>query len=48
MKTSNLTIDSTTGFYDPDAPIYDWDGYIFNSDGDEVPEDLTLPFEFII
>ncbi len=48
MRIITLTIDSSTGFYDIDAPIYDWDGYIFNLDGDEVPEEFYIPYECII
>ncbi len=60
MKPSIFTIDSTTGFYDLYAPIYDWEGYIFNIDGDDVSDDhespdgdeiqdeLYIPYECII
>ncbi len=48
MKTSVVTIDPSTGYYDLYAPIYDWNGYIFNADGDVIPEELYIPYECII
>ena len=43
-----LTLDSTTGYYDIYAPIYYWDEYVFNADGDAVHEELRIPYTFII
>lgn len=34
MKTSIITVDSSTGYYDIYAPIYDWNGYIINAEGE--------------
>jgi hypothetical protein len=48
MKNVHFTIDSTTGYYDLYAPIYDWNGYIFNAEGDVIPEELYIPYECII
>lgn len=49
MKTIYvLTVDSSTGFHNMYAPVYDLEGYIFDTDGDEIPEELYIPYECII
>jgi len=35
-----LAVYSSTGYHNLYAPIYDLDGYIFDADGDEIPEEL--------
>lgn len=44
----SFTIDSSTGYYDIHAPIYEWNGYMFYAKGDEVHEQLYIPYECII
>lgn len=39
-----FTVDSSTGYHNLYAPVYDLEGYIFDNEGDEIPEELYIPY----
>jgi hypothetical protein len=48
MDVIILMTDSSTGFRDLYPSIYNWDGYLFNIEGDEVPEEFFIPYGCVI
>ena len=42
-----FTVDSSTGYHNLYAPIYNLDGYMFDIEGDEIPDEDYIRDECI-